>query len=459
MRFLIVFLFLFPKVLFAQDFVVVKNVVISGNKKTKEKIILRELAIHAGDTLFKNQVDSLLEVDRQKLANRNLFNEVKLSLRPKTTSEADLIVEVTERWFYFPGLDVSWADRNFNEWWYTYNHDIKRLKYGIYTGIDNLTGNADNLNVALVFGFLRQYGIKYTRPYINAAQKTGLEFRANYSTFNNIQYQTVEDRFEKFQRFEPVRKSFAGHIAITRRTGFYLNQTLALGYNQNSIADSVAILNPDYFLKGQTKQQYFSLNYTLRYDRRDNINYPLKGYLINLQAVKMGLLPTDNINMAYFLGGITYFKPLAKKLFLATSLRARVSFPKNQPYFQRQTTGFGIQNDLVRGYEQYIIDGQSFAMLKNNLRYRILDRSFDLNFMPKQFQKFPLTLYLRTSGDIGYVSNNNPAATKSKLSNKPLLGGGIGIDIVTWYNIVLQMSYYGNQMNEFRVVPKTRSDF
>jgi outer membrane protein assembly factor BamA len=443
----------------AQEKVYVSKIEITGNKKTKEKIILRELAIQAGDSIIKAKVDSLFEIEKQKLSNRNLFNEIKLSLNYLTTTSAVLKVEVTERWYLFPGLDVSWADRNFNEWWYTYNHDVRRLKYGVYAGAENVTGNADNLNVNLIFGFLRQYGIQYRRPYIDKAQKTGFAVGASYNTFNNIQVKTVADRFEQFRQFEPVRNSRWAFATLTRRTGFYLNQSLMFRFNDNRVVDSVAIINPNYFLDGQTKQRFFSMVYSLRLDRRDNINYPLTGYLVSLQLNRLGLFKADDVNMGYALAAFSYFKPLAKKLFWATTIRGRTSYPKVQPYFQRQVTGFGIRNELVRGYEQYIIDGQHFVLFKNNLSYRILDKVYDVPQLPKQFRKIPLTLYLRAAGDLGYVSNNNVAQTQSIFSNKAIIGGGFGLDLVTFYNVTLQFNLYTNQQGEFRFVPKTRSDF
>lgn len=443
----------------SQTKVLIEKVIITGNKKTKEKIILRELAIHAGDSLLKAQVDSLLEIDKQKLSNRNLFNDIKLSLQYKTDNSADFLVDLTERWYLFPGLDLSVADRNFNEWWYTYGGDIKRLKYGVYASAENVTGNADNLNVNLIFGFLRQYGIQYRRPYIDKAQKTGIAVGGSYNTFNNIQYRTVADRYEQYRRFEPVRRSSWAFAQLTRRTGFYLNQSITLRYNNNQVMDSVAIENPDYFLDGQTKQRFFSLIYTLRLDRRDNINYPTKGFQASLQLNQMGLFRSDNLKMGFALASFSYYKPFGKRFIWASTLRGRISYPKAQPYFQRQTTGFGIRNELVRGYEQYPIDGQHFAIMKNNVSCRLLSKTFINNKLPKQIRTVPLTLYFRASGDLGYVANNNVALTQSQLSNKLLAGGGFGIDIVTFYNTVFSFNIYTNQRQEFRFVPKRTNDF
>ena len=446
------------------EYVHITKVTVTGNKKTKEKIILRELDINVGDSLPKNKIDTLLVIDTRKIVNRNLFNDVKLSLKMDSTQHnAELLVEVVERWYVFPGIDVSWADRNFNEWWYTYNHDIRRLKYGVYTGIENITGNGDRLGANIILGFQKQYGLKYTRPYIDKKQKTGIEVGFSYNTFTNIQYTAMADRFRAFEQdLKPVRKSLIGNATVTRRTGFYLLQSLTLGYSHHKIVDSVAIKNPNYFLDGLTRQSYLSLTYNLRLDRRDNINYPLNGYLLNFQLSKLGIVPQDNVNMTYGLASIALYKPISKKIFISTSLRGRLSWPWStiqQPYFQRQTTGFGIRNELVRGYETYIIDGQAFGIMKNNIKYELLNKTFYIKALPTQFRKIPIAVYARFSGDLGYVANRNPELTQSKLSNKPLLGGGFAIDVVTFYNVVLQFSFYGNQMGEYNPVPRTSVDF
>jgi hypothetical protein len=42
-----------------------------------------------------------------------------------------LLVDVNERWYTFPVPIFELSDRNFNEWWQNYNHDFRRVNYGL----------------------------------------------------------------------------------------------------------------------------------------------------------------------------------------------------------------------------------------------------------------------------------------------------------------------------------------
>ena len=57
--------------------VVIRGIVVNGNKVTKERIILRELVVHEGDTLTSRTLYEKLERSRQNLMNTGLFNTAR----------------------------------------------------------------------------------------------------------------------------------------------------------------------------------------------------------------------------------------------------------------------------------------------------------------------------------------------------------------------------------------------
>ena len=63
---------------FADDFVVVHSIKIAGNVRTKDKIIFREMLLKSGDTLQKDNLNVVLESERQKITNTNLFITLKI---------------------------------------------------------------------------------------------------------------------------------------------------------------------------------------------------------------------------------------------------------------------------------------------------------------------------------------------------------------------------------------------
>ncbi|MDE0471458.1 MAG: hypothetical protein OXH57_05915 [Ekhidna sp.] len=62
------------------EWISIEKISIEGNRKTKERIITRELSFNVGDSLLFTQFDSLFIWNKIRIYNTNLFNEVNLSL-------------------------------------------------------------------------------------------------------------------------------------------------------------------------------------------------------------------------------------------------------------------------------------------------------------------------------------------------------------------------------------------
>ena len=436
---------------FANDSLVVRSIKIVGNTRTKDKIIFREMAIHVGDTLQKTKLNEIIESDRQKITNTNLFITVKITSQELDNQQIDVVVEIRER-LYLVALPVFYlADRNFNEWWYERNHDLRRTIYGIYAKHANLTGNNDQLRVRAELGFVPNFEVSYSSPYLDKRLTTTFLGGIFYGINKTMVYRTWQDKFQFFESEQRQRQRLNFYTVLSRRTGFYQNQSLEISYNQTQIGDTIARLNPNYFLNGQNKQKYFLINYAYVFDRRDNRQYALKGYRVSFQATKYGLLSTDNINQLNLSASFSQYFRVKGKFYGNYSLRGKVSFPEKQPFLQ--TAGLGYRNDLVRGYELYVIDGQSYALAKTNLKYQLFDRVFDLSkyLKIKQFNTLPVAAYLNSFVDVGYAENKFPQINNTKLANKWLVGGGLGLDVVTWYNVVGRLNYSINGLGEKRL--------
>lgn len=109
----------------------------------------------------------------------------------------------------------------------------------------------------------------------------------------------------------------------------------------------------------------------------------------------------------------------------------------------------GYEENFVRGYEYYVINGESFALNRNSFKYRFIDWEWNnLDFIPlKQFRNFPLDIYVKIFADQGYVWDRNPGEFNF-LHKQYLSGGGAGIDIVTLYDLVFRIEYSVNLRKE-----------
>ena len=106
------------------DKVIIDQIKISGNKKTKENIITRELSLKKGLKLSKEDLISIIEEDKRKVINTDLFNEVNFSIKIIRENHLEIIIDVIESFYWIPNLIFELSDRNFNDWWENFNHDF-----------------------------------------------------------------------------------------------------------------------------------------------------------------------------------------------------------------------------------------------------------------------------------------------------------------------------------------------
>ena len=431
----------------ADSMLVIKQINITGNKKTRENIVLRELDLVVGDSLKKEDLEKRLDLNRRKIINTNLFVSVEIKFTKSIDNQIVIDLKLQEQWFLLGYPIFQIIDRNYAEWWQR-GADLSRTTYGIDIIHSNFRGRAERINLRLETGFTQRIDIGYRIPYIDKAQKTGIGFSISYITNKNLAYRSLYDTLFYFKSPSDVmRRRFSGAIFIKKRYGFYDNHTLELRYNNNSITDTIATLNPDYFLNNRTIQKYFQLSYYFNYDFRDNVAYPLRGKRYELLINKLGISPSEDINQLEITGGYSWYKPVTKKLFYGLNLKAKISFPEKQAFYN--TRGLGYFQELVRGYELYVVDGNSFFLARNNLKYQLINTNIHFKFLKiKQFNTVPIGIYPNVFFDYGYVQSFNVSENKSKLANRSIYGGGFGLDFVTYYNMVIRFNYAYNDRKE-----------
>ena len=115
--------------------VVVGDITVEGNHRTRTGIIMREMAIRSGDTLSAELLKEKLEIDRRKVINTNLFITVDLLTRANSDSiHTDIRIVVKERWYFIMLPVFQLADRNFNEWWYERKRIFLRIDFFFQAG-------------------------------------------------------------------------------------------------------------------------------------------------------------------------------------------------------------------------------------------------------------------------------------------------------------------------------------
>ncbi len=428
-------------------YIYVRNINIEGNNRTKDFIILRHLTFAPGDSLLLGELHYIFDENKSNLVNLQLFVDVRFNLKNWQGLYTDINITVKERWYSLPMITFDIYDRNFNTWWVTHNADSRRLQYGGRFLQQNVRGRDEDFFITVLNGFAQRVEVGYNMPYINRRMTLGLRAKVYGNRNRTLQYYNLNNKEQFFwddNRY--LRNSWGASIDVTFKPKIRFRQILSVSYNKASINDSIFQLNP-FYLDSVKTQQFLGLRYSIINDNRDWAAYPLRGSYTELTINKTGignLLSTTNLSALYLVYA-KYFQ-LNEKWFAAAMFRSKFSIPVYQPYYNQR--GMGYKSDYVSGYEYYIIDAQSYALLKTNLRYKLYSfRIPMLNPFLKTNNYIPVYIYPKIIAECGYAIDQTNR-TDNPLSNTLLRSAGAGVDITTGYDFGFRIEYSINHRLE-----------
>ncbi|PID94459.1 MAG: hypothetical protein CSA94_02235, partial [Bacteroidetes bacterium] len=194
--------------------------------------------------------------------------------------------------------------------------------------------------------------------------------------------------------------------------------------------------------------KFLTLGYSYTSEHRDFISYPLKGYYLNLSIAKEGLFSgISSIKNWRFKATYNKYWALKKHWYFSSGVSTMLTNDNEQPFFLNQ--GIGYNKLFVRGYENYVVYGNSYVLSRNNLKFELLNKKIYLKAIPlKQFNSIYLALYLNVFTDFGYVDGfDSWQFNNNTLPNTFLFGKGIGLDVVTYYEFVFRFEYSFDKNN------------
>lgn len=436
----------------------IHQISVTGNKKTKIEVILRELQFLPGDSIPAQFLLQQLKLARQQVYNTTLFNEVSIVPTQISASQVDIAITVKERWYIYPLPQFQPVDRNLNEWLVKYRADFTRVKYGIKFVDYNLTGRRDILKIYLLNGYTRNISFTYAQPFSSKALLEGFIFGSGYAQSREVGYQTSYNNkllFYKNGLF--VNSNYFINAGYSFRKAIKSKHIFNLTFTSATINDSIAssIYNPNYFKDGATKKAFIDFTYTYRFVNADNIIYPLNGVTAFTTLSKRGFGLKGGVNMLYLEAAYNKYINLKNNWYGSFQLSGKIKLPFDQPYFNQKALGYG--DATLRGLEYYVIDGAAYGILKTTLKKKLLSFNVPLPFKSGYFNHIPFTFYAKAFADMGYAANNKKYDTY--LNNKFLFTRGVGIDIVTLYDISFRLEYSFNQLGQKGLFLQTQGGF
>jgi outer membrane protein assembly factor BamA len=428
----------------SKEKIVVSAINISGNTITNARIIHRELTFKLGDSILISEIPNLIRQSKENLDNTLLFNFVTFdhSILDDTFT-CDINLE--ERWYIWPFPIFEYEDRNLSA--FIRNGDFSRINYGAYIRVDNFRGMREQIRLRMILGYRKQISLQYFTQNLDREKKHGLSAWISYFTNHEVHYGSVDNKPVYYVSQQgPARQVFFTDLSYQYRPQHHWYHTLTIGALHSRITDSLAILNPNYFGKGNQNFWYSQIKYEAMLDKRNSKIFPLSGYMFRSEIGRQGFFKNESLSRWYLklTGGI--YPKLANRIYSGVDLMVKGSTQTNLPHFMNEAIGF---KDFIRGYEYYVTNGSNFIINKNSLKLEVLPpKVINLPLIPEgKFKKAHLAIYWSLFADTGYVKPDSFTPANS-LEGNLIVGYGSGLYIVAYYDVVLRLEYSFNKFGE-----------
>ncbi len=432
------------------DKLVIEDIIIQGNRITKESIILRELVFGIGDTIMKMELLPAFQRSKDNLLNIAIFNFVYFDATHHPGNRIKILLTVTERWYIWPVPILEYADRNFST--FIKNREWDKINYGAWLKWSNFRGRRELLTAKVRLGYIKEYALAYQVPNLGKKQQHGLSTGFNMRQQNEIFIATVNNKPVEYEPEEiPAMVRLNAYANYTYRRKLYTTHALRFEYFNYNVSDSVAIVNPNFLGGGGSDLDYFTLTYNFIHDVRDSKIYPLEGFALKIRAEQSGLgiipdFPFPNFRLT---GVFLLHQKLANRIYFYNAAKARYSSEKVMPHVLNRGLGY---HEFLSGYEPYVIDGSDYFITKYNLKFQLIKPTIQtIPFIGlEQFNKVHYAIYINVFTDAGYVNNIFPNPTNTMVNNWQF-STGVGIDFVTYYDQVFRIDFAINRYGEHGV--------
>lgn len=447
--FIFSFLFLFGANLRAQQHHILE-INITGNQKTEDFVVLKELLFEKGDVFDVQKLDELnelVEVSTKRVLNLNLFNDVKINYNLLDSSGSSgyvVNVIVLEKWYIWPLPLIEFSDRNFNVW-SDLDFNPARTNYGLFVDHYNVLGRNHTMKTRLKTGYNNQVGVEYRIPFLGPESMWGVMAKVDHTSQNEVWYETKNDSLQFFKNGEnDLISSTTAQLEFSKRIDPFVSLFMSINYEYGELDNAVP--QAGYFTNSSENQHQTNVSVGLNHDTRDNIYYPLNGMFISPQV---SFQRFDNSKTDY---NITFdltaqkFSKIKPRLYSAFSIYSKINTLRSLGYHDRKQLGY---DQLLRGFEHYVVEGFFGTKATAAIRYQIIDKlNINLGFVPfNSYKILPLRVYLESFFDCGYASDIQ-TDTSNILPNQILYSAGFGLNFLFYNDKIFRIEYSLNSLKD-----------
>jgi len=406
---------------------VLQNVIIRGNELTKDFVIIREMSLKQGSRI----TEQALAYDRERIYSLGLFNRVEIWTAPTDSVNADILVEVHERWYLFPYPILGIRDR-----------DWSRLYYGVGLLHYNFRGRDEKLSCSLVLGYNPSVSLYYRNPFLDQAGTTFLEAQIALNKVSNRSQQFAPGESDYDER----HVSFG--LTVGKRLGIENTFWLSAGYEIVDLSGHIPVrtLSPG----GVDRYPIFGFGYT--YDTRDLASYPAYGTLLAASVTTFGM-PSDFVNYIRYAADARRYIPLPGNLVLTGRIFTNLVAAGPLPAYNHVYFGY---SERIRGHFKEILEGENIFGMSSEFHVPIVPaRFFTVGFLPSAFSVWKFALIGTVFGDAGTTWYRGEPLAVDQL----VKGYGCGLNVLLAYDAVLRFEYAWNEHRQGQFILDAGTSF
>ncbi len=393
---------------------VIDTILVSGNAKTKDYVILNEMTMHQGGVATREGI----EYDRARIYSLGLFTRVDIDY-DSLGSVHFLLVDVGERWYLLPYPIFGFRDG-----------DPKRVYYGAGVLHNNVGGRNQKLYASLALGYDPSLAFSFLDPLFD--QKRRLYWGAGLS-YNRVRNKSAIESAITGDFFE-YHYNINGTLG--KRLSLYQLLGVNLGYQIVRVSDYRA--GRTVASDGTDRYIYGTINYT--YDTRDLAEYPSRGTFVGLGITKSGFGESD-VNFARYSVDLRNVLPLPYGFTFGVRGQGSVVSGGTVPTYSHVFFGYG---ERIRGYFKTVYEGEDILGTTIELRHPLFGpNTYQMQSLPlpPEFTVWRFGISLAIFADAGTTWYRGDKLTFNSFHS----GYGGGIHFLLPYGYVVRTEYAWNE--------------
>jgi len=380
---------------------IVDSIYISGNNKTKNEIILKEITCNIGDTVNSK----ILEYNKERIYSLGLFTSVR-AIPYKINNKSIIEFKVEESWYIYPVPFLQLKDRDWN-----------KLSYGLAFLMYNFRGRNETLAFRGALGYDPSLQFSYRNPYLILDKNISFDISLNLQ-----KVRSQSNIAKRLAGYDFDKNVYSVNITVGKRLNIY---------NKVNLSASFSSIEIPFYIRGISASDnrvdnLFSLAFNYSFDNRDLRQFPSEGFYTSSLFQLKGL-GIDGIAYQVFNFDIRKYFKLFNKFIFKGRFASRFTFGNLIPYYDKSFLGF---NERIRGHFYDEMEGNNYYWGSVEADIPIIkDFNIKLDFLPllpRSLVSYRVALYLQLFADTGMTQNKNEALSINKLNS----GYGIGLTLL-----------------------------